>query len=267
MADTAVPSSLLSTAPDKTFHPDVVAYELRIKTKSLWSKLIQQRSEFVRVATGVTIFRAQARQRRTAMGGTLLELQTVYSIPGHGHFIRLAEKTLGCGKSTIYRYINLYRDANGIPRPQRNRHLSQSGTDEAAAETSGSDSKRGQICDVKLFFDSNIGQLREWNEAIKLIMLWNEPRCNNASEAAQFAVKKVAAELKAKHDAEIAAIEAEYVDEKGVERNTATCEPVVHKPVVPISLNAADRAIQEEEIPINKRTNAFPTREAPDPAP
>ena len=93
MAD--MPNSLLSTVPAPTFEPDVIAYQLLIEHKPLWSKLRQQRSDFVRVATGVTIYRAQARQQRTAMGGTLLELQTAYSVPGHGHFIRLAEKTLG----------------------------------------------------------------------------------------------------------------------------------------------------------------------------
>jgi hypothetical protein len=244
-----LPNSLLSTVPDTTLDPLEVAYELRIKTKALWAKLRQQRSEFVRVGAGVTIFRAQARQQRIDMGGTLLELQTVYSVPGHGHFIRLAEKTLGCGKSTIYRYINLYRDTNGIPRPQRNRHLSQSGTDENEAETSSeSESKRGRICDVKLFFES--GQRQEWNDAVKLIMVWNNPRCNSPSEAALFAVKKVAAELKARIDTETA--EAEYVDEKGVVRNAATDEPVDK----PVTLDAADQAAQMEPIIINKRTDA-----------
>jgi hypothetical protein len=254
MADTAAPNSLLSTVPDPP-PPLEVAYELRIKNKALWSKLLQQRSEFKREDFGIQIGRAKARQQRIAMGGTLLELQTAYSVPGYGHFIRLAEKTLGCGKSTIYRYINLYRDANGIPRPQRNRHLSQSGTDETSTETSSeSESKRGRICDVKLFFDSGTDQLREWKDAVTLIMVWNKPRCNSASEAALFAVKKVAAELKARHHTQTAA-EAEYVDEQGVARNAATDEPTVqvHEPV---TLDAAERAVQEEEIIINKRTNA-----------
>ncbi len=249
-----MPNSLLSTIPEATFDPNVVAYELRIKTKPLWTKLLHQRSEFLKVGVGVAIGRAQARQQRTEMGGTLLELQSAYSVPGHGHFIRLAEKTLGCGKSTIYRYINLYRDTNGIPRPQRNRHLSQSGTDETTGEnqnSSESESKRGRICDVKLFFDSGTDQLREWNDAVKLIMVWSHPRCNSASEAALFAVTKVAAELKAEHDT----AEAEYVDEKGVVRNADTDQPVKQKNE-PVTLDAVERAVQKEKIIMSERTNA-----------
>jgi hypothetical protein len=257
MADAPVPNSLLSAVPEPIFDPNVIAYQLLIEHKPLWSKLRQQRGEFKLLTVGITGYRLRAREYRIEMGGTLLELQTAYSVPGHGHFIRLAEKTLGCGKSTIYRYINLYRDTNGILRPQRNRHLSQSGTDETTGEnqnSSESESKRGRICDVKLFFDSGTDQLREWNDAIKLILLWNEPRCNSASEAALFAVKKLAAELKARRDTAMAA-EAEYVDEQGVARNTATSEPMVqvHKPV---TLDAAEQAVQEEEIIINKRTHA-----------
>jgi hypothetical protein len=256
MADTIVPNSLLSTVPEPIFDPNVIAYQLLIEHKPLWSKLRQQHGEFERLKVGLIFSRAQARQYRTEMGGTLLELQTAYSVPGHGHFIRLAEKTLGCGKSTIYRYINLYRDTNGMPRPQRNRHLSQSGTDETTGEnqnSSESETKRGRICDVKLFFDSGTDQFRAWNDAIKLIMLWNVPRCNSASEAALFAVKKVAAELKAKH--ETAGAEAEYVDEKGVVRNAATDQPIEQKHD-PVTFDSAERAVQEEEIIINKRTDA-----------
>ena len=249
MADAAAHNSLLSTVPAPIFDPKEVAHLLRIEHKPLWSKLTQQRGEFERLKVGIMGYRMRARQYRTEMGGTLLELQTAYSIPGHGHFIRLAEEKLGCGKSTIYRYINLYRDANGIPRPQRHRHLSQSGTDETTTETSSeseSESKRGRICDVKLFFDSGTDQLRAWNDAVKLIMVWNNPRCNSASEAALFAVKKLAAELKALHDT----AEAEYVDEKGLAHNALTGEPAVSKPW---TRDAADLALDIEEIIIAER--------------
>lgn len=136
--------------------------------------------------------RAKARDYRIAMGGTLLELNNIYSVHGHGDFIKRAVKLLKCGKSTIYRYINLYRDTNGIPRPQRAAHLSQSGTNEGGgnvAEEPDSEAakgigNRGQICDVKLFFDKGTNQLREWQEAVTLVMLWNKPRIDSPSEVA-----------------------------------------------------------------------------------
>jgi hypothetical protein len=218
---------LLSYTPDPP-SPEQEAYELHLANRDLWRRLNVQHCDFVRLTISMSMDSGTAREYRVAMGGTLLQLNDTSAVHGHGDFIKRATKLLGCAKSTIYRYMNLYRDAKGIPRLQRAAHLSQGGTNDGGGtvveepESNRRTDNMGQICDVKLFFDQRTNELKEWQDAVTLMMVWNHPRLYSPSDVALYCVKKVAAEVKAVRDKDVPPdlmSNIGYVDDEGWTRD------------------------------------------------